>query len=459
MKNSLSLFMLLACFQLNAQVSLPAVISDNMVLQRNSKAAIWGWAQPHEEVTVQPSWDNAVYKIKTGSEANWSLQIQTPGAGGPYSITIKGYNEIVLKNILIGEVWLCSGQSNMEMSADWKIDDGNQEIANATNPNLRLFSIPKRSDEFPQSDVKAQWTLCTPETMRAFSSVGYFFGQKLSKDLNGIPVGLIQSAWGGSPAEVWIPETAVHSNPVVREAAAMITASEWCPTLPGRTFNAMIHPVVPFEMAGVLWYQGESNTGSKVYDQTLTTLINSWRALWKKEFPFYIVQIAPFNYENNPFGAGVVRDAQRKVSQAISNSGLVVTSDISAIDELHPKNKKSVGYRLANLALANHYRVYKGEVNGPMFRNAEINDDHVVIAFDAAEGLTFRSKKSRLFELAGADSVFYPADARLAGNRILLKSAKVKNPRFVRYAFRSNDNSDLFNSANLPASTFFAIIP
>ncbi|NMH27421.1 sialate O-acetylesterase [Flavobacterium silvaticum] len=454
----LLIVMLISGFTADANIVLPAVISDNMVLQRNATAAIWGWAQPNEEITITTGWDNAVYKVKSNAEANWSTQIKTPNAGGPFAITLKGYNEITLKNILIGEVWLCSGQSNMEMSADWKIDNGDHEIANATNPNLRLFSVPKRSALYPQQDLQAQWTLCTPETMRYFSAVGYFFGQRISAGLNNIPIGLIQSAWGGTPAEIWMPEDAVSSNPIVREAASKLSPIDWGPTLPGRAYNAMIHPLVPFTIAGALWYQGESNTGSDVYDQTLTTLIQSWRNAWKSDFPFYIVQIAPYNYENNPHGGAVIRDAQRKVAQTVPNTGVVVIGDVSPLDDIHPKDKKTVGLRLANLALAKHYKVTDAVVNGPLIKKATWEKGSVTLSFDNANGLYFTNKKSQLFELAGQDGKFYVATVTLSGNTIKVHSKDVKTPLWARYAFKSNDVPDLFNSDKLPASTFLVSV-
>ena len=336
-----------------ANVTLPNLFSDNMVLQRNTEVIIWGWADPQEEVVITPSWNHQEYKIKTSNQAKWEIKIPTPKEGGPYTISIKGYNQIVLKNILIGEVWICSGQSNMEMSANWGIENGEEAVKNAANSNIRFFSIPKLTATAPQNNVTGSWKECTPETMKNFSATGYFFAKRLQEELKNVPIGLISSSWGGTPAEIWTPEEIIQKDAVLLESAKTRKEESYGPNQPGRAFNAMIYPLVGFKMAGVLWYQGESNVGSPVYDKTFSALITSWRKLWNYEFPFYYVQIAPYQYGENHFGGAEIRNAQRKVLQEIPNTGMALTSDISTVDDIHPKDKKSVGVRLANLALAN----------------------------------------------------------------------------------------------------------
>ncbi|MFV8466176.1 sialate O-acetylesterase [Flavobacterium sp. LB1P62] len=456
MKNNIIAFVLFLILSHSAfaNVTLPNVLSDNMVLQRNSEVTIWGWANPQEEVVITPSWNHQVYKIKASNQAKWEINIPTPKEGGPFTISIKGYNEIVLKNILIGEVWICSGQSNMEMSASWGIENGDEEVKSATNQNIRFFMIPKLTATAPQNNVSGNWTECTPETMKNFSATGYFFAKRLQEQLKNVPVGLIGSNWGGTPAEIWMPEEVIQKDTVLMESAKTRKEERYGPNQPGRAFNAMIYPLAGFKIAGVIWYQGESNVGSTVYDKTFSALITSWRKLWNYEFPFYYVQIAPYKYGENHFGGAEIRNAQRKVLQEVPNTGMAITSDISPIDDIHPKNKKSVGIRLANLALANTYKTNSDVVNGPLYKAIKTDKNKVVVAFDNADGLYFKSKKSNQFEISGTDNVFYEAEAVIKKNTVILKSDKVAHPVKVRFAWTNTAQSELFNKANLPASSF-----
>ena len=437
-------------------VTLPNVFSDNMVLQRNTEVTIWGWANPQEEVVVTPSWNHQEYKIKANNQAKWEIKIPTPKEGGPYTVIVKGYNEIILSNILIGEVWVCSGQSNMEMSVGWGIKNGEEEAKMAMNPNIRFFTVPKLTAASPQNNVPGSWTESTPETMRNFSAAGYFFAKRLQEELKNVPIGLISSNWGGTPAEIWTPEEVIKNDAVLLESAKTRKEEVYGPNQPGRAFNAMIYPLIGYKIAGVIWYQGESNVGSAVYDKTFSALISSWRKLWDYEFPFYYVQIAPYQYGDDHFGGVEIRNAQRKVLQEIPNTGMVLTSDISPIDDIHPKDKKSVGLRLANLALVNTYKTNSDLVNGPLYKGIKIEKNKVIVAFDYAEGLQFLNKKSNQFEIAGADNVFYIAEASIKNNAVLLNSKKVPNPLKVRFSWKNTAQSELFNKANLPASSFIS---
>ena len=456
MRNNAIAFILFLIFSntASANVTLPNIFSDNMVLQRNSEVTFWGFANPQEEVVITPSWNKETYKIKASNQAKWEIVIPTPKEGGPYTITIKGYNEIFLKNILIGEVWICSGQSNMEMNASWGIENGDEAVKNALNPNIRFFLVPKLTATTPQNNISGTWTECSPETMKYFSAVGYFFGKRLQEELKNVPIGLISSNWGGTPAEIWMPEEVIQNDAVLLEAAKTRKEESYGPNQPGRAFNAMIYPLTKFKIAGALWYQGESNVGSTVYDKTLSGLITSWRKLWKYDFPFYFVQIAPYKYGEDHFSGAIIRDAQRKALQEVPNTGMVVTSDISPIDDIHPKDKKSVGIRLANLALANTYKANTALVNGPLYKGISIEKNKITATFDYAEGLYFKDKKADLFEVAGADNVFYKANAVIKNNTVVLQSDKVKAPVKVRYAWKNTDQATLFNKANLPASSF-----
>lgn len=457
MKNNMFkfvLFLLIIPGFMMANVSLPNIFGDNMVLQRNAEVKIWGWANPQEEIRLVADWSNIEYKVKANNLAQWELKIKTPEAGGPYVISIKGYNEIILKNILIGEVWICSGQSNMEMSSSWGIDNGEEETKNAANPNIRFFSVPKLTATTQQNNLLGNWTESTPETMKYFSAVGYFFAKRLREELKNVPIGLISSNWGGTPAEVWIPEEVVQNDPVLLENARKLNEQEYGPRQPGRAYNAMIYPFVGYKIAGTIWYQGESNVGSLVYDKTLSALITSWRKAWSDDFPFYYAQIAPFKTGSNNFHNVIVRNSQRKLLKEVSNTGMIVTSDISDVKEIHPKDKKTVGVRLANLALENTYISTVGLVNGPLFKSFKIDKEIVTLSFDYADGLYFKNKLSNQFEVAGADGVFYTAEALIRNNQVVVSSKKVKNPVKVRFAWGNTIQSDLFNKVNLPASCF-----
>lgn len=436
-----------------ANVILPSIFSNHMVLQQQDEVRFWGWASPNEEVIISPSWTSETYKTKTSNQAFWELIIKTPKFGGPFTISIKGYNEIVLNDILIGEVWLCSGQSNMEMSASWGIKNGDEEIAKANNANIRFFTTPKISAKTPQGNLPANWELCTPENMKNSSALAYFFSKKIQENLNNVPVGLIVSAWGGTPAEIWMQEEVIQNNVVLSEAANKLKPVEWGPTEPARAFNAMINPLVGYNIAGAIWYQGEANVGATNYDQTLSALIDSWRTLWKNKFPFYFVQIAPYNYGKNHFGGVEIRDAQRKVSNEVINTEMVVISDVSPTDDIHPKDKKSVGIRLANLALKKHYHVIDALVESPSFSSIVIKNKSAVITFKYAEGL-YKKGNLSLFEIAGDNKIFYIAKSKLKNNTISLNSKEVKTPKYIRFAWSNTAQSNIYNKADLPLSSF-----
>jgi len=448
------IFLIVVFFSLNAlaNVSLPAIFADHMVLQQNQEVVLWGWAKPYEEIKVVASWDNNELRFVADNQANWSLKLITPLAGGPYQIKIKGYNEIVLNDVLIGEVWLCSGQSNMEWTPRAGIEGGEKEIKNANFSEIRLFTVDVRSAANPQNDLGGKWLVCSPETMIDFSAIGYFFGKQIYQELN-VPVGMINASWGGTPAEVWIPTDSVNQNPVLAAAAQKLNERMWCPVKPGRTYNAMIAPLIPFKIAGVLWYQGETNTDNPLtYKELFSTLIQTWRSLWGYEFPFYYFQIAPFKYETPEVGA-IVRDAQRR-TLTVPNTGMVVISDIGNIEDIHPRNKKDAGNRLANLALNKTYGKSGIAIYGPLYKDYKIEKNKIRIYFDYADGLNAKGGKPINFEIAGEDQKFYPADAEIQGGTVVISSPKVKAPVAVRFAWDNTATPNLFNSAGLPASCF-----
>jgi sialate O-acetylesterase len=291
-----SFLMIISCsLKLFAAVRLPPIISSNMVLQQNSKATLWGWAFPSERFIIISSWKPSVDSVTAFNSGKWKANISTPPAGGSYTITIKGrMNTIVLDNILIGEVWLCSGQSNMEMSNTQQIKD---ELSNSGNNKIRFFTIAKATSEYPQDHAEGQWVSCNEETLKRFSAVGYFFGKKLHQDL-GVPIGLIQSAFSGTPVELWEPVEVINSDPVMKEAAIKIRDVTYRPNKSGLIYNAMIYPISSYTIAGTIWYQGEGNTArAHVYEKMFTGMIGAWRKQFNCEFPFYFVQIAPYTYD------------------------------------------------------------------------------------------------------------------------------------------------------------------
>ncbi|MGZ5248507.1 MAG: sialate O-acetylesterase, partial [Flavitalea sp.] len=287
------LFMLLISVTATSQVRLPAVFSDHMVLQQQSDVKVWGWSEPNEKITLKTSWDTATYRATGSVYATWEMIIKTPKAGGPFTITIDGNNHTELKDVMVGEVWICSGQSNMEMNMNWGLPYEN-ELVNANNKNIRFFQVPKSTANFPQYDIKANWTVSNSENMRKFSAVAYFFGKKLQENMN-VPIGLIHASWGGTPAETWTPEQIIKDDAVLDSAAKKLKPGFGWPVEPALAYNSMIHPLINFSIAGAIWYQGESNVGTyDTYTELFTKMIGSWRDAFGKEFPFYYVQIAPF---------------------------------------------------------------------------------------------------------------------------------------------------------------------
>ncbi len=338
-----------------ANVRLPAIFSSNMVLQQNKDVAVWGWADPTDIIKITGSWNSQTVETKADRNAKWKALLPTPQAGGPYTLTIQGQNTLVLENVLIGEVWICSGQSNMESSAthSYSFNNAEDEIKNSNYPNIRLFDVEKATSDTRQENITGTWTECGPETMNTFSGTGYFFGRELRKNLN-IPVGLIHSSWGGTAAEVWASAEVIEDDSELSENTTKLRVHDSWPSKPGLAFNAMIAPLIPFSVAGVIWYQGESNTTSPVsYSKLFPNMIKNWREEWEEEFPFYYVQIAPYKYDT-PYVGVLLREAQLK-SLSVPNTGMVVISDIGDINDIHPTNKQDVGYRLAQWALAKTY--------------------------------------------------------------------------------------------------------
>lgn len=489
----LSLFIILGVhFALNAQVKLPALVSDNMVLQQNAKVNLWGWASPDEKINIQLGWHNAPVEVTADSAGNWKVAVDTPqGSEKTYSITLNAANKIVLNNIFIGEVWICSGQSNMyfpvgKEEGTWKtgVTNYEEEITNANYPNIRLFTVLTNASPKPLDDVTGRWAACSSNTIKTFSAVAYFFGRELYQNLK-VPIGLISTSWGGTKAEAWTPQSVLENNTnflsileddakneklfqekletyylnLRQEQSAnnvIKTALKKPKKEANKTsyvlYNAMLHPLINYTMKGVIWYQGESNSGkAKMYQTLFPAMVKSWREDWKQgDFPFYYVQITPHKGQTPE-----IREAQLLSLKNISNSGMAVTTDVGNATNIHPIDKQTVGYRLALIARAKTYGENNLIYSGPLYNHFKIKKNRIQLFFDYAEsGLKKTSEGLKEFEIAGEDKIFYPAVAKIDGKTVVVSSEKVTKPVAVRFAWKAIPEPNFFNNENLPASPF-----
>lgn len=451
------LLLMLICFTAiagTANIRLPNILGSHMVLQQKSSVKLWGWASPGEKIKIKVGWDDTSYEVQTASDAKWQTEIKTPEAGGSYSITLQGKNFIKLEDVLIGEVWVCGGQSNMEWSGDQNLQQSKDEAPHATNNKIRLFYVPKSTSLFPQDNVEAKWVVCSPEEMIHFSAIGYFFGKNLNEKLN-TPIGLINSNWGGTPAETWTPEYVVNNNTIIKKGAEELKAAPNWPHKTALAYNAMIYPLTNYSIAGAIWYQGESNTGTYyAYEQLFTGMIDAWRQQWNKNFPFYFVQIAPYTYGFKNVGA-LLRETQTK-SAMHPNTGMVVITDlIPDTTNIHPTLKKEVAKRLSDLALNETYGHKSISWQSPLYSSHTIEKDKIKIQFsNTSHGLISKGDKITSFEIAGADKVFLPAQVKIEGNNVLVYNKNIKSPMAVRFAFNNTAIPNLFNKEGLPVNLF-----
>lgn len=439
-----------------ADVTLPRVISDGMVLQRDAELPIWGKAAAGERVTVKLADSQAT--ATADKDGHWMVRLPALPAGGPHTMSIQGNNSITLKNVLIGEVWVCSGQSNMEWPMS-RVNDSEQEIASANYPQIRLFRVTRKKADEELDDVEATWQATSPKSVEDFSAVGFLFGRYLHKHLN-VPIGLIESAWGGTPAEHWTPASAFAADASLKETSDHPHAQEVMKT-PSVLYNGMIAPLIPYAIRGAIWYQGESNVPmGEHYHKLFSSMITGWRNEWGQgDFPFLYVQIAPWKYEKidgwPPEGCPLVREGQLQ-TLALPNTGMVVTMDIGNVEDIHPTNKQEVGRRLGLAARAIAY----GEslvYSGPVFKSMTTDGDRAVAHFDhVGGGLMADSGDLTTFEIAGDDGKFVPAKARIDGDTVVVQSAEVAEPKAVRYAWKDDAVPNLFNKEGLPASPFRA---
>ncbi len=473
MKRIAFLTLLLTCYFiftpvfLNAKIFLPSFFSDNMVLQQRTDAAIWGWAKPNSSVQLTSSWNKKKYTAQSDAAGKWQLKISTPEAGGPYEITISDGEAITLKNVLIGEVWFCSGQSNMEMPMkgfrDQPIKGSNDAIFNSTNDQIRIYTVPRAVEKFLKDTTKTSfWKSASPENVSNFSATSFFFARLLQQQLK-VPVAVINDSYGGSPAEAFMSIEALKAFPEIKVHTATDTFR-----LNNRSatalYNGMIHPIVGYTIKGCLWYQGEANADRPdQYEKLFPAMVAQWRNEWGQgDFPFYFAQIAPYNYAQFPApirteknNSAYLRDAQRKSAITIPNSGIVVLMDNGEELSIHPADKETVGKRFAYLALGNTYQ-WKGFAwQSPSYDSILINGNIATIKFkNVPNGLTSYGKPLTQFEIAGADKVFRPAIANIRNGTIVLSSPLVAAPSAVRYAFKDFIVGELFSTEGFPVSSF-----
>ena len=456
MKNKIVFIVIAAIIKIQCmgQLRLPAVLSSNMVLQQNDSVLLWGWGNPAERVFITPSWDNHTDSVLTSNGAKWSMKVKTPAAGGPFTITFMQREKIVLDNIMSGEVWFCSGQSNMDWNFYAGVYDMQPELDLGSQSNFRFFYIAKNTAGSPQEDTRGQWAVCDSNNLKSFSAVAYFFAKKLQKELN-VPVGLIQSSWGGTPAETWTPAEKINNNSTLKTSYEKIDSFMWWPKTPGATYNAMIAPVINFSIAGAIWYQGEGNIAApSTYGTLLTTMIDSWRNAWKKNFPFYFVQIAPFTY-GKPYVGAIIREQQALASKHDNTGMIIITDLVDDSTDIHPKNKKDVGLRLANMALAQTYHRDSIVVQYPVFDRIQFTEDKAQIGFLYTGGTLYSGDKTvSALEIAGSDGVFYTAESKIEKNVLIAWSKMVKEPVALRYGFSNAGIGNLFSSFGLPVAPF-----
>ena len=475
-----------------AEVTLPVLLGDHMVIQRGLPIHIWGAAAEGESVSVE--FRGTTRSTTTDSIGQWSVYLPPEEAGGPFDLTVKGSNTIRVQDVVVGDVWVASGQSNMEFPVRSALNSAG-EIASANHPEIRLLHVKNKVGLYPLDDVVSEpWMSCGPEKVGEFSAVAYFFGRHLQEKL-GVPIGLIETSWGGTPAEAWTSQRALSADaslmPVYAEwarinddtarhqlqrakeldrwrAAVERAKAEgkeppefpWEPNIdnswmPSGLYNAMIAPLTAFPIRGVIWYQGESNASAErapLYAHLFGTMIQDWRRAWGQgDFPFLFVQLANFKATNARWPE--LRESQRQ-TLALENTGMAVTIDIGTPDDIHPKNKQDVGLRLALAARAVAYRE-KIEYSGPMFRQVTTEGSGMRIWFDhTGSGLVTKGGKLLGFEIAGKDGKFVPADAIVDGTTVVVSSGSVARAAQVRYGWKDDPRCNLYNVEGLPASPF-----
>ena len=448
---------------MQAKVVLPGIFGDNMVLQQQSEAQFWGKAAPGKKVTIRPSWSTQGITANVGKDGRWRAAVPTPEAGGPYTIELSDGERLTLRDVLIGEVWLCSGQSNMEMPVhgfpNQPVEGSAEAIirARAATP-IRLCTVKRSTARTPQEECAAQWLKHTPEAVAGTSATAYYFARYLQSVLD-VPVGVIVTCWGGTPVEAWMDRETMSGfkefDLSFLDNPDQIDRPQYKPC---GLYNGMIAPLVPYTVKGFLWYQGESNVGRYMdYAARLSDMVSLWRGLWgRDDLPFYYVEIAPFEYGNGK--SPYLREAQCRAQELIPNSGMICTNDLVEPYEfcnVHPKNKRDVGYRLAFMALNKTYGMKEIACQSPQYESMEIRDGKAHVRFKYMDQGFNRMADIRGFEICGADKVFYPADAVVENQfALVVSSEKVPEPVAVRYCFRDFQPGNLGDTRELPVVPF-----
>ena len=448
-------------FSVSAEVKLPAFFADNMVLQQQTECNLWGWADKGKTVTVTTSWDGKAYRVKAARDGRFEVKVQTPAAGGPYDITFSDGQTCTLSNVLIGEVWICSGQSNMEMQMkgfkQQPVEGTTEELLRCRDQQLRLFTVKRHVSLTPEDDVTGHWDEAVSASVRDFSATAYYFGRALRQTLD-VPIGLIVTAWGGSACEAWMKADWLRAFPKVQQTITDEDVKELQQRCPTALYNGQLHPLIGYTMRGVIWYQGEDNVPRyDYYAPLLKTMVEGWRTDWQQgDFPFYYCQIAPYDYSLIQWsGSQLLREQQQKAETMIPNARMAVLMDAGLEYGIHPRKKRQAGERLAILALSNTYGV-KGLPEFAVYKEVTFQNDTAVIAFDRSKEWVYfqNGPTSPNFEVAGSDRVFHPATAVwVSRNRVYVKSDAVKQPVAVRYAFHDWADGDLMHDG-LPVSSF-----
>ena len=446
----------------DAKVTLPQFFSDNMVLQQQMECNIWGTTDRGKDIIIITSWDNEEYLAKTDKQGHFEIKVKTPEAGGPYTIVFRDGDTVMLNNVMIGEVWICSGQSNMEMlMKGYKaqpVEGATEELLSCKDNELRLFYAKRLASLEPQQDLAGTWQEADIASIREFSATAYFFGKALRKVL-GVPVGLSCTAFGGSACEAWMNADWLKVFPKVQQTITEEDVKKLQQRCPTALYNGQLKPLIGYGIRGAIWYQGEDNVPRyDFYAPLLSRMIEGWRTEWQQgDFPFYYCQIAPFDYSVTDwalYNSALLREQQAKVETIVDNCRMAVLLDTGIKDVIHPRKKRIAGERLALLALNNTYGI-KGLPEFATYSSVEFRNDTAVVAFDRSKEWVYfeNGSYSENFEIAGADKVFYPAKAWVNRNRVYVTSKDVKKPVAVRYAFHDWVIGDLMHDG-LPVSSF-----
>ncbi len=448
-------------YTVQAEVKLPSILGSHMVLQRDAPITLWGWDDSGQKVTVSLGEDSA--SATANNDGLWMVELKALKAGGPHQIKIQGTTAITLEDVLIGEVWLCSGQSNMEWTVRQSLNP-EEEARNGNHPQIRHIKFPHRPSAKPEDDIPSDgWKLATPETVPNFTAVGYFFGRKLQSELD-VPIGLIGSNWGGTRIEPWTPPVGFQSVPALKEITDNLDnfpvvnqQGRVNHQTPLALYNGMIHNFRHLNFRGAIWYQGESNRGEgMLYHEKMKALIQGWRKVFDNaDMPFYFVQLAPFTYGGSELALPEIWEAQT-ATLALPNTGMAVTTDISNLRDIHPKNKQDVGARLARWALAKTYGYKDLVYSGPLYKSHKVVGSNIEISFVHTAGklATNDDKPLSHFQVAGADGEFKPATAVIKGEQVIVASDAVAKPVHVRFGWHQLAEPNLVNAAGLPASPF-----